>query len=56
METLPQAWLRYWLPVGARRTGTVIRILMTAGLIPPPPMMVMGRKTGLLGDTSNPEK
>ena len=47
---------RYWLSVGAQPTDTVRGILMRAGLISPPPMVVMGQKKGPSGDTSNPEK
>ncbi|KAJ6360835.1 hypothetical protein OIU77_004789 [Salix suchowensis] len=45
----------YWLSVGAQPTDTVRGILMRAGLVNPPPMVVMGQKKGPSGDTSNPE-
>ncbi|KAH8490336.1 hypothetical protein H0E87_022753 [Populus deltoides] len=48
--------VKYWLSVGAQPTDTVRGILMRAGLISPPPMVVMGQKKGPSGDTSNPEK
>ncbi|CAN1194472.1 30S ribosomal protein S16-1, chloroplastic [Linum perenne] len=35
---------KYWLSVGAQPSDTVRRILMQAGLIEPPPMVVMARK------------
>ncbi|KAJ6952007.1 hypothetical protein NC653_041233 [Populus alba x Populus x berolinensis] len=47
---------KYWLSVGAQPTDTVRGILMRAGLISPPPMVVMGQKNGPAGETSNPEK
>lgn len=37
---------RYWLSVGAQPSDPVQRILFRAGLLPPPPMMAMGRKGG----------
>ncbi|CAN0923065.1 30S ribosomal protein S16-1, chloroplastic [Linum grandiflorum] len=37
---------KYWLSVGAQPSDTVRRILMQAGLIEPPPMVVMARKDG----------
>ncbi|XP_059439157.1 small ribosomal subunit protein bS16m/bS16c-like [Corylus avellana] len=37
---------RYWLSVGAQASEPVQRILFRAGLLPPPPMMAMGRKGG----------
>ncbi|XP_034916581.1 small ribosomal subunit protein bS16cy [Populus alba] len=48
--------VKYWLSVGAQPTDTVRGILMRAGLVSPPPMVVMGQKKGPSGDTSNPEK
>ncbi|KAJ6422000.1 hypothetical protein OIU84_027020 [Salix udensis] len=48
--------VKYWLSVGAQPTNTVLGILMTAGLISPPPMIVMGQKKGPPGETLNPEK
>ncbi|KAB5530056.1 hypothetical protein DKX38_020137 [Salix brachista] len=47
--------VKYWLSVGAQPTDTVRGILMRAGLVNPPPMVVMGQKKGPSGDTSNPE-
>jgi hypothetical protein len=47
---------RYWLSVGAQHTDIVRGILVRAGLISPPPMVVMGQKKGPAGETSNPEK
>ncbi|KAJ6765482.1 30S RIBOSOMAL PROTEIN S16-LIKE [Salix purpurea] len=38
--------VKYWLSVGAQPSEPVQRILFRAGLLPPPPMMVMGRKGG----------
>lgn len=37
---------RYWLSVGAQPSDPVQRILFRAGLLPPPPMVAMGRKGG----------
>lgn len=37
---------RYWLSVGAQPSDPVERILFRAGLLPPPPMVAMGRKGG----------
>ncbi|GKB13471.1 30S ribosomal protein S16-2, chloroplastic/mitochondrial [Tanacetum coccineum] len=37
---------RYWLSVGAQPSDPVQRLLFRAGLLPPPPMVVMGRKGG----------
>lgn len=37
---------RYWLSVGAQASEPVQRILFRAGLLPPPPMVAMGRKGG----------
>ncbi|KAH9623679.1 hypothetical protein KSS87_017706 [Heliosperma pusillum] len=36
----------YWLSVGAQPSDPVQRILFRAGLLPPPPMLAMGRKGG----------
>nr|GEU83584.1 putative ribonuclease H-like domain-containing protein [Tanacetum cinerariifolium] len=38
--------IRYWLSVGAQPSDPVQRLLFRAGLLPPPPMVVMGRKGG----------
>ncbi|KAK6941352.1 Ribosomal protein S16, partial [Dillenia turbinata] len=38
--------VKYWLSVGAQPSEPVQRILFRAGLLPPPPMMAMGRKGG----------
>lgn len=38
---------RYWLSVGAQPSEPVQRLLFRAGLLPPPPMVAMGRKGGL---------
>lgn len=38
--------VKYWLSVGAQPSEPVQRILFRAGVLPPPPMMVMGRKGG----------
>lgn len=40
------AIVRYWLSVGAQPSDPVQRILFRAGLLPPPPMLAMGRKGG----------
>lgn len=40
------AMCRYWLSVGAQPSDPVQQILFRAGLLPPPPMVVMGRKGG----------
>ena len=37
---------RYWLSVGAQPSEPVQRVLFRAGVLPPPPMMAMGRKGG----------
>lgn len=37
---------RYWLSVGAQPSDPVQRLLFRAGLLPPPPMVAMGRKGG----------
>lgn len=37
---------RYWLSVGAQPSDPVQRILFRSGLLPPPPMVAMGRKGG----------
>lgn len=37
---------RYWLSVGAQPSEPVQRILFRAGVLPPPPMVAMGRKGG----------
>ncbi|CAI0387949.1 unnamed protein product [Linum tenue] len=37
---------RYWLSVGAQASDPVQRILFRAGVLPPPPMLAMGRKGG----------
>ncbi|CAK7328829.1 unnamed protein product [Dovyalis caffra] len=47
---------KYWLSIGVQPTDTMRGILMRAGLITPPPMVVMGQKKRPSGDTSNPEK
>ena len=39
-------YLRYWLSVGAQPSDPVQRVLFRAGLLPPPPMVAMGRKGG----------
>ncbi|BBH08259.1 Ribosomal protein S16 family protein [Prunus dulcis] len=38
--------VKYWLSVGAQPSDPVQRILFRAGLLPPPPMVAMGRKGG----------
>ncbi|KAK6248716.1 hypothetical protein QUC31_020281 [Theobroma cacao] len=38
--------VKYWLSVGAQPSEPVQRILFRAGLLPPPPMVAMGRKGG----------
>ncbi|KAK3014705.1 hypothetical protein RJ639_008375 [Escallonia herrerae] len=38
--------VKYWLSVGAQPSDPVQRLLFRAGLLPPPPMMAMGRKGG----------
>ncbi|KAL3565227.1 hypothetical protein D5086_033273 [Populus alba] len=48
--------VKCWLSVDAQPIDTVRGILMRAGLISPPPMVVMGQKKGPAGETSNPEK
>lgn len=40
------ALCRYWLSVGAQPSEPVERILFRAGVLPPPPMVAMGRKGG----------
>lgn len=37
---------RYWLSVGAQPSDPVQRLLFRSGLLPPPPMVAMGRKGG----------
>lgn len=37
---------RYWLSVGAQPSDPVQRLLFRSGLLPPPPMLAMGRKGG----------
>lgn len=37
---------RYWLSVGAQPSDPVQRLLFRAGILPPPPMVAMGRKGG----------
>ncbi|EXB38862.1 37S ribosomal protein S16 [Morus notabilis] len=39
--------VKYWLSVGAQPSEPVQRLLFRAGLLPPPPMVAMGRKGGL---------
>ncbi|CDY32914.1 BnaC02g11980D [Brassica napus] len=36
----------YWLSVGAQASDPVQRLLFRSGLLPPPPMVAMGRKGG----------
>ncbi|KAI8000763.1 hypothetical protein LOK49_LG09G00756 [Camellia lanceoleosa] len=36
----------YWLSVGAQPSEPVERLLFRSGLLPPPPMLAMGRKGG----------
>ncbi|KAL9660236.1 hypothetical protein QQ045_025049 [Rhodiola kirilowii] len=38
--------VKYWISVGAQPSDPVQRILFKAGLLPPPPMVAMGRKGG----------
>ncbi|EEF37488.1 30S ribosomal protein S16-2, chloroplastic/mitochondrial [Ricinus communis] len=38
--------VNYWLSVGAQPSDPVRRILLNAGLLSPPPMVVMGHKNG----------
>ncbi|XVE70619.1 hypothetical protein DITRI_Ditri10aG0085900 [Diplodiscus trichospermus] len=38
--------VKYWLSVGAQPSEPVQRILFRSGLLPPPPMVAMGRKCG----------
>ncbi|XP_050203955.1 30S ribosomal protein S16-2, chloroplastic/mitochondrial-like [Mercurialis annua] len=38
--------VNYWLSVGAQPTDTVRRFLLNAGLLSPPPMVIMGNKSG----------
>ncbi|KAK5792605.1 30S ribosomal protein S16-2, chloroplastic/mitochondrial-like [Gossypium arboreum] len=38
--------VKYWLSVGAQPSEPVQRILFRAGVLPPPPMVAMGRKGG----------
>lgn len=40
------SFYRYWLSVGAQPSDPVQRLLFRAGLLPPPPMLAMGRKGG----------
>lgn len=40
------SFCRYWLSVGAQPSDPVQRLLFRAGMIPPPPMLAMGRKGG----------
>ncbi|XP_074275331.1 small ribosomal subunit protein bS16m/bS16c [Silene latifolia] len=39
--------IKYWLSVGAQPSDPVERLLFRAGILPPPPMLSMGRKGGL---------
>ncbi|XP_047083456.1 LOW QUALITY PROTEIN: 30S ribosomal protein S16-2, chloroplastic/mitochondrial-like [Lolium rigidum] len=36
--------VKYWLSVGAQPIDPVQRILFRAGVLPPPPLLAMGRK------------
>ncbi|XP_073146549.1 small ribosomal subunit protein bS16m/bS16c [Henckelia pumila] len=38
--------VKYWLSVGAQPSEPVQHLLFRAGLLPPPPMLAMGRKGG----------
>ncbi|KAH7861648.1 hypothetical protein Vadar_028891 [Vaccinium darrowii] len=38
--------VKYWLSVGAQPSEPVQRLLFRTGLLPPPPMLAMGRKGG----------
>ncbi|KAJ0724117.1 putative ribosomal protein S16 [Helianthus annuus] len=38
--------VKYWLSVGAQPSDPVQRLLFRAGVLPPPPMVAMGRKGG----------
>ncbi|XP_054815858.1 30S ribosomal protein S16-2, chloroplastic/mitochondrial-like [Prosopis cineraria] len=38
--------VKYWLSVGAQPSEPVQRLLFRSGLLPPPPMVAMGRKGG----------
>ncbi|CAN7038741.1 hypothetical protein IGI04_005477 [Brassica rapa subsp. trilocularis] len=38
--------IKYWLSVGAQASDPVQRLLFRSGLLPPPPMVAMGRKGG----------
>ncbi|KAG8374201.1 hypothetical protein BUALT_Bualt11G0106400 [Buddleja alternifolia] len=38
--------VKYWLSVGAQPSEPMERLLFRAGLLPPPPMLAMGRKGG----------
>ncbi|XP_020207623.1 30S ribosomal protein S16-2, chloroplastic/mitochondrial [Cajanus cajan] len=38
--------VKYWLSVGAQPSEPVERLLFRAGVLPPPPMVAMGRKGG----------
>lgn len=38
--------VKYWLSVGAQPSDPVQRLLFRGGLLPPPPMLAMGRKGG----------
>lgn len=40
------SFCRYWLSVGAQPSDPVQRLLFRAGMLPPPPMLAMGRKGG----------
>lgn len=46
MSWWSQLRCRYWLSVGAQPSDPVQRLLFRAGLLPPPPMLAMGRKGG----------
>ncbi|KAL6646201.1 hypothetical protein ACP70R_017809 [Stipagrostis hirtigluma subsp. patula] len=38
--------VKYWLSVGAQPSDPVQRLLVRAGILPPPPMLAMARKGG----------
>ncbi|CDP03148.1 unnamed protein product [Coffea canephora] len=38
--------VKYWLSVGAQPSEPVQRLLFRSGVLPPPPMLAMGRKGG----------
>ncbi|MFS7991320.1 putative ribosomal protein S16 [Helianthus anomalus] len=38
--------VKYWLSVGAQPSDPVQHLLFRAGVLPPPPMVAMGRKGG----------